>query len=153
MKKTFLPVLAIAAFISLTIGSCTKEQTLLDLLYGTWTLDQELDYLGVIEPFVTTVTVGSNTYVTTVATEATFFDCNDKEEEKCYGTSKTTTTVTTNGVPDVSYGASSFEYIVFGKSQLVWNGTVYEIDEVSKKDLVIHPVSAPLAKKTYSKQK
>jgi hypothetical protein len=41
---------------------------------------------------------------------------------------------------------------VYGKDQLVWGSTNYEIESIKKKDLVIHPVNEPKATETYEKQ-
>lgn len=151
MKKTFLPVIAIAAFLSVTIASCTKEQTLLGFLYGVWTLDSQLDADGFPISFTTTIPGFSST---TSSTEVTFYNCYDKTEENCYGTT-TTTSVTTyvNGDPtDTNIFDDTWSYRVFGKSEITLDGDVYAIDEASKKSLVIHPVSAPKATRTYSKK-
>ena len=110
MKKTFLPVLVIAAFISLTIASCTKEQTLLDLLYGTWKYESSLNSNGVLIPLGTDVISYDGVF--------NFYKCYDKTEEFCTGTYKATTTYTAiSGLPtDISTG--DFNYRVFGKTQI-----------------------------------
>lgn len=141
MKKTVI-YLAIAAVV-FSFSACTKEQTALNQLHGTWKLTSSLDQFG--NPPLAVAGVSSETLVT-------FFLCDDKDQEDCEGTIKTTTT-NTNFVPaDVDINSSRFDYSVFEKKQLVWGGTVYEIEKLTKKDLVFHPVSQPLATKTYEKE-
>ncbi len=141
MKKTVI-YLAIAAVV-FTFSSCTKEQTALNQLHGTWKLTSSLDQFG--NPPIAVAGISSETLVT-------FFLCDDKDQEDCEGTIKTTTT-NSNVVPaDVDINSSRFDYSVFEKKQLIWGGNVYEIEKLTKKDLVFHPVSQPLATKTYEKE-
>lgn len=142
MKKSYLFLTVICFVMTVTMSSCTKERIMLDLLYGTWHLDSQLDDDGVLVVYPAGMTVEEI---------STFFRCSDKENEPCTGTTKTTTTVVAGGTTTTGINSSSFSYRVFQKSQLLIGGTVYEISEIKKKSLVIHEVEEPLATKTYSK--
>jgi hypothetical protein len=143
MKKTILYLTAVCFTVTLTMSSCTKERIALDLLYGTWRLDSEKDEDGIL--------IGLNPGVTSVEQLSTFYRCSDKQNESCTGSSKTTTVYTNNGTTTTTINTGTFSYRVFQKTQLLINGDVYEIDELKKKDLVIHPVENPLATHTLSK--
>lgn len=138
MKKKILILLAVSAGIMFTISSCTKEQLALAILYGGWRLDSQLDDQGIL------ITPPSGT---TQENIITFFRCNSNDNQLCLGTSKTTTTVT--GFPANIY-CFDFYYMVYQKTQLVMGGDCYEIEEITKKTLRIHPCDEPLATRTYS---
>jgi hypothetical protein len=144
MKKAFLFLTAICFTMTITMSSCTKERMALDLLYGIWRLDQERDSDGDVIELPSSVTSREEL--------VTFFRCSDKENESCTGTTKTTTTSVIGGSTVTTISSDVFSYRVFQKTQLVIDGQAFEIDELKKKDLVIHPVSTPLATRTYSKQ-
>lgn len=146
MKKTILPVIAIAAFMAFTISSCTKEQTFLNLLYGTWHLDSELDEDGIPVVITSPIVVSSDLIYT-------FFACNDKEEENCHGSYKSTTTYTASSGFTPSISAGDFSFRVFGKTQLLLDGDYWEVESIDKKTLSIHPAEKPRATHTFSKQK
>lgn len=141
MKKSFLLLAIVAVAFSFTMSSCSKESTTLTTLHGTWMLTSELDASGV----PVTPAVGC-TYEELVS----FFLCKDNDQGDCEGTTKETVNCTGFLVPTIT--TSNFGFSVFEKSQLVWSGTVYEIESISKKELKIHRASTPKATKTYSKQ-
>jgi hypothetical protein len=141
MKKTFFYLTVICFTLSLTMSSCTKEQQALNLLYGTWRLDSQLDDDGDLIQANPDFRVESLT---------TFYRCNGKENEECTGTYKSTTTPTT-GSATPFINAGDFTYTVFAKEQLLMAGSYYEIEEIKKKSLIIHPVNSPKASRTYSK--
>ena len=142
MKKNLFKIAMGVAVLATSLSSCTKEQTSLNLLKGTWTLDAEYDSDGdLVDP--------TNSFIESVTREVTFFECNGKDNDACTGVAKTTTKYV--GDSELGYSASDFSYEVYDKSILILSGTVYEIDELKKGSLKIHPVSAPLAKKEYSK--
>jgi hypothetical protein len=140
MKKSII-YFAVACFI-ISFSACTKEQTTINTLHGTWKLTSILDPNG--QPYP----VGSCTSEKLV----TFFLCTDKEQGDCEGTTKTTTTCTIAGSTTTTITSGRFGYSVYGKDQLVWGSTNYEIESIKKKDLVIHPVNEPKATETYEKQ-
>lgn len=143
MKNNLLKIVFGVAVIATSLSSCTKEQTSLNLLKGTWTLDRSFDTDG--DPVDPTDNFG----VESQSTEVTFFECNGKDNEPCTGVSKTTTFYEDDNDAYISTGA--FNYEVHDKTILVWNGDYYEIDELSKKSLVIYPAAYPLAKQEFSK--
>lgn len=142
MKKNLFKIVMGAAVLATSFSSCTKEQTSLNLLKGTWTLDAEYDSDGdLVDP--------TNAFVESVTNEITFFECNGKDNDPCTGTAKTTTKYVNDS--ELDYSASDFSYEVHDKSILIISGTVYEIDELKKSSLKIHPASSPLAVREYSK--
>ena len=143
MKKTLLYLTAICFTLTLTMSSCTKERIALNLLYGTWRLDSELDEDGVLIPLGTGITSREEL--------STFYRCSEKENEACTGSSKTTVVTTNGGASTTVIYPGSFTYRVFQKDQLIINGTYYEIDELKKKDMRVHPVDKPRAISTFSK--
>lgn len=141
MKKSLLYFALACVFFS--FSACTKEQMSLNMLYGTWRLTSELGDDGTLVTF-------PSYYTREIL--VTFYLCNDKDLEDCQGTQKTTGVNSTPVPPITTIAATTFNYSVFGKSQLVWGSTVYEIEKISKKELVIHDVEHPLATKTYEKE-
>lgn len=142
MKTTvrFFAVVCIA--FSIGLSGCTKEQMTINLLYGSWKLDSQLDNAG--NPDLPP----SNT---TVEQIRTFYRCDNKENTSCPGSTKTTTVTNIGGSSITTIDGSQFSYSVFGKSQLLIGGTYYEIESVKGKALSIHPAEHPLATSTYSK--
>ncbi|MCX6200491.1 MAG: hypothetical protein NTY88_14925 [Bacteroidetes bacterium] len=123
------------------MSSCSKESTTLTTLHGTWMLTSELDASGV--PVLPTVGCTTEELVT-------FFLCKDNDQGDCKGTTKSTLNCTGFLVPIIS--TSYFSYAVFEKTQLVWSGSYYEIESISKKELKLHPASSPKATLTFAKQ-
>ena len=142
MKKNLFKIVFGVAVLATSLSSCTKEQTSLNLLKGTWTLDAAYDSDG-------DLIVPNNSIITSQTTEVTFFDCNAKENEPCTGVSKTVTDYV--NIDELDYSVNDFSYEVFEKEYLIWGSTTYQIDELSKKSLVIYPASNPKAKREYSK--
>ncbi len=142
MKKSLRFFAVVCIVLSIGLSSCTKEQMTINLLYGSWKLDSQLDNAG--NPDLPP----SNT---TVEFIRTFYRCDNKQNTSCPGTTKTTTVSTLGGSTITTIDGSSFSYSVFGKSQLVIGGTYYEIESVKGKTLSIHPAEHPLATSTYSK--
>lgn len=143
MKKTKFFAIALLTLFTTVFSSCTKEQIALGLLYGTWNLDEQLDSDG--DPVTPAPGVSS-------VTEITFFRCNEKAEETCTGTQKVTTTITAGSTTTTTISSGDFNYEVFAKSQLIIDGTVFEIETIKKDELKIHPMSQPKATRTYSKK-
>lgn len=141
MKKSSLLLAILAVAFLFTMSSCSKESTTLTTLHGTWMLTSELDASGV--PVLPTVGCTSEELVT-------FFLCKDNDQGDCEGTTKATVNCTGFLVPTISTG--NFSYSVFEKTQLVWSGTVYEIESISKKEFKIHRASTPKATLTFAKQ-
>ncbi len=141
MKKSFILLAIIAVAFSFTMSSCSKESTTLTTLHGTWMLTSELDASGL--PVLPAVGCTTEELIT-------FFLCKDNDQGDCEGTQKYTLNCTGFLVPTIS--TSSFSYRVFEKSQLVWSGTYYEIESISKKELKIHRASTPKATLTFGKQ-
>lgn len=142
MKKTVLYFTAIC-FLTLTMSSCTKERAALDLLYGSWVLQSELDEDGI--PIVLGVGV-SREEITT------FYRCSDKDNDACTGSTKTTITDTNGGSTQIDVYSDNFSYEVFQKEQITIDGEAFEITELKKKDFALHPVRYSKAVRTYSKQ-
>lgn len=141
MKKNLFKIAFCVAVLATSLSSCTKEQTSLNLLKGTWNLDAMYDSDGVL--------MTPSSMITSQVTEVTFFDCNAKENESCTGVTKVTTDYVSSD--ELSYSVSEFSYEVFEKDFLILGSTTYEIEELTKKSLVIHPASSPKAKREYSK--
>ncbi len=145
MNKNLFKIVLGVAVIATSFSSCTKEQTSLNLLKGTWTLQEEYDTDGdLVDP-----TDSPFNIIDTYTEEITFFECNGKDNEPCTGVSKTV--VTYNDGTDDNINAGEFEYEVYDKSVLVIAGQVYDIEELKKKDLTIVPTEYPQAKRVYSK--
>ncbi|MCW5906966.1 MAG: hypothetical protein KIS94_03840 [Chitinophagales bacterium] len=143
MKRNTLYMATLLVAFTMLFTGCTKEQMALALLYGTWSLEEQLDNNGAVVPA---------TPNTTTEVLVTFFRCNDQNEENCYGSTKTTSTTTIGGSSTTTINGSSFSYRIFGKSQIVWGNTYFEIESLTKKELKLHPVSSPKATTTYKKQ-
>lgn len=141
MKNLTLSVFAFA-FLFL-MSACTKEQTTLNTLHGTWKLTSQLDNDG--DPVLPTQ--GCN-----VETLITFFLCDDNDQDDCYTSTKTTTTCTAGSTTNTTISASESSYSVYAKDILILGSTTYEIESISKKEFKIHPATAPLATRTYEKQ-
>lgn len=141
MKKNMFKIVMGLALIA-TISSCTKEQTSLNLLKGTWTLDKEFDDDG-IQVVVTDPDVASR------VSEITFFECNGKDNDPCTGYLKTVTTYNDNSPTNIN--ATDFSYSVHDKEVLILSGTVFNIDELSKKNFKISRASEPLERYEYSR--
>lgn len=141
MKKNIL-YFALALFI-ISVSSCTKEQVSLNKLHGTWKLTSALDADGL--PVTPIASCTSEQLVT-------FFLCDGKDQDDCYGTTKTTTTCTNGATSTTSITADDFSYSVFENSQMIWSGTPYEIESISKKTLKIHNTRTPKATLTYDKE-
>ncbi|HLP50114.1 MAG TPA: hypothetical protein VK154_04475 [Chitinophagales bacterium] len=139
MKKITLSLLAVAFMCA--FSGCTKEQTTLNILHGTWKLTGELDEDGL--PVVRSCTQEEI---------VTFFLCQDKNQDDCTTSTKVTRTCTTGGTTVTTISAGASNYAVYGKELLVWDGASYEIESISKKEFKIHPVSQPKATHTYEKQ-
>jgi hypothetical protein len=142
MKNKFLLFAILGITISATMTSCTKEQMTINLLYGTWKLDSQLENNG------TPVTYNNGT---SVEEFRTFYRCDNKQSNSCVGATKTTTVATIGGSTVTTIDGRDFSYSVFDNSQLIINGTLYEIESVKKGSLSFHPVEHPLATSTYSK--
>lgn len=142
MKKPLL-FLSVVCMVTVMISSCTKEQMTINLLYGTWKLDSQLDNGGV------EVALPSGTSVEFMRT---FYRCDNKENTSCTGSTTSTTVSNVGGSTVTTIDGKSFSYSVFGKTQLMMGGTLYEINKAKGKDLVISPVEHPMATSTYSKQ-
>lgn len=145
MKKNLFKIVLGVAVIATSFSSCTKEQTSLNLLKGTWTLEEQYDNDGdLVDP-----TDSPFNDIESVTTEVTFFECNGKDNDACTGVSKTT--VVYNDGSDNAINAGDFTYEVHDKTVLVISGQIYDIEELKKKDLTIVPTEQPLAKRVYSK--
>lgn len=140
MKKSSLLLAILAVVFLFTMSSCSKESTTLTTLHGTWLLTSELDVFG--DPVLPTVGCTSEELVT-------FFLCKDNDQGDCKGTTKSTENCGWI-VPTIL--TSYFSYAVFEKTQLVWSGSYYEIESISKKELKLHPASDRKATLTFAKQ-
>lgn len=145
MKKNLFKIVLGVAVIATSFSSCTKEQTALNLLHGTWTLEEAYDNDGdLIET--------DPTIIESRSSEVTFFNCNGKDNEPCTGAGKTVTNYV-NPILDDDISTYTFSYEVHDKSILLMGGTYYEIEELSKKDLTIISAESPNEKWVYSKNK
>jgi hypothetical protein len=143
MKKTFLYLAVIGLTMSISLSSCTKEQKALGNLYGVWNLDSQLDTKGdLIVPASGTSSI----------TLWTFYRCSEKDNDPCTGSRKTTLNYTIAGVPQTDISGSNFNYSVFQNTQLLIGNAYWEIESLTKKELVVHPVQSPKARHTFSKQ-
>ena len=105
-------------------------------------LDKEFDEDG-IQVVVTDPDVSAR------VSEITFFECNGKDNDDCTGYTKTTTTYNDGTPTDIN--ANDFSYSVHDKEVLILSGTVFNIDELSKKSFKISRASEPLERYEYSK--